>query len=76
MKLLTPDEIKAAAALAARHGEERALLAGRQENERRELAAKQEAEFRALAKPAAAAAPVVSRSVLPDARPGKVRRAK
>ena len=38
MNLLTPDEIKKAAALASRQAGERAELAGRQENERRELA--------------------------------------
>lgn len=53
MNLLTLEEIKAAAALAARHAEERAILAGRQENERRELVAKQQAELQASQAPEA-----------------------
>lgn len=46
MKLLTPDDIKRAADLAAQHARERAELAGRHENERRELAMRQEVEMR------------------------------
>lgn len=52
MNLLSPDDIKRAADLAAKHARERAELAGRQENERRELAARQEAETRAFSRPA------------------------
>lgn len=61
MNLITPDEIRRAADMAAAHARERAELAGRQENERRELAAKHEREARALQQPAPAAAKTKSK---------------
>jgi hypothetical protein len=67
MNLLSPDDIKRAADVAARQARERTELAGQQENERRQMMERHRLENEAQA-PDPAAAPLLP---VPKARRGK-----